>query len=483
VSDFTTLPDLAALRLGGSVLEANDEFFAPKENLLKPEAPRFDPDAYTDRGKEMDGWETRRRREPGHDWCIVRLGAPGIVRGVVVDTSYFRGNFPERCALEATSWEGDDLDDAEWFGLLPQAALAGDTRNELEVDSTQRVTHLRFHIYPDGGVARLRVHGEPLPDLRAADALLDAAATANGGTIVDASDRFFSSPDNLIAPGEPRGMHDGWETRRRRGLGHDWVVVGLATEVEIERVEVDTSFFKGNYPEGCSLDVQVAGADLADEGWAEALGRRSLEPDRRHTFRLPAGTIATHVRLNIHPDGGVARFRVFGRVTDDGWRAFGTRWLNALPAEAFVREVLACCASTPWATEMFGARPFADFDELLEASDAAWAGLGPELWLEAFAAHPRIGERAGSAWSTQEQAGTAAAGEDLLEALAEGNRAYEARFGHVFLINATGKGPQEMLDALRRRTANDPEAELAEAAEQQRQITRLRLEKLVRPPG
>ena len=178
MSDFTTLPDLAARRLGGMVLVANDEFFAPKENLLKPEAPIFDPDRYTDRGKEMDGWETRRRRDPGHDWCIVRLGIPGIVRGVIVDTSFFRGNYPDRCSVEGAVVEEDDVTGAEWFDLVPESALEGDALNRFDVASPLLVSHLRLNIVPDGGVARLRVHGEPLPDLRT---LTDADGRADVG--------------------------------------------------------------------------------------------------------------------------------------------------------------------------------------------------------------------------------------------------------------------------------------------------------------
>ena len=260
MSDFTTLPDLAARRLGGMVLIANDEFFAPKENLLEPGAPVFDPDRYTDRGKEMDGWETRRRRDPGHDWCIVRLGVAGIVRGAVVDTSFFRGNYPDRCSVEGAVVEEDDVTGVEWFELLPESPLEGDSVNRFDVASPLRVTHLRLNIFPDGGVARLRVHGEPLPDLRTltdAGGRTDVAASLSGGSVLDASDLFFSSPHNLIAPGDSHGMHDGWETRRRRVEGHDWVVLRLAAETQIERVDVDTSNFKGNYPDTCSLDVRL----------------------------------------------------------------------------------------------------------------------------------------------------------------------------------------------------------------------------------
>jgi len=288
VSDVGTLPDLAARRLGGMVLVANDEFFAPKENLLEPADPVFDPDRYTDRGKEMDGWETRRRREPGHDWCLVRLGIPGVVRGVVVDTSFFRGNYPDRCSLEGAAVDGDDVEGAEWFDLLPESALEGDAVNRFDVASPYRVTHVRLNIFPDGGVARLRLLGEPMPDLRT---LVDPAGrtelagSLSGGLVLDASDLFFSPPHNLIAPGDSHGMHDGWETRRRRGDGHDWVVLQLAAEAEIERVELDTSNFKGNYPDACSLDARRGLEGAGEPEWLEVLSHRRLGPHRRFAFR------------------------------------------------------------------------------------------------------------------------------------------------------------------------------------------------------
>ena len=163
--DFRDLLDLASERLGGSVVYANDDFFAEKENLIKPAPAVWKEHEYTDRGKWMDGWESRRRRTPGFDWAIIRLGLPGIVRGVVVDTSYFRGNYPEHCSLDGAMFSGlpteqDLLDESvQWIPLLPQAPLAGDSRNQFPVETAERITHLRFRIFPDGGVARLRVMG------------------------------------------------------------------------------------------------------------------------------------------------------------------------------------------------------------------------------------------------------------------------------------------------------------------------------------
>jgi allantoicase len=326
MNDFTDLVDLAAARLGGSVIAANDEFFAPKENLLQENAPVFIEGKYTERGKWMDGWETRRRRTPGYDWCIIRLGLPGVIHGVVVDTSFFRGNYPESCSLEGCSLTGvpdlATLEKARWLELLPQESLQGDTRNLFAIARNDVVTHLRLSIFPDGGVARLRVHGVVAPDwsrLRQRGQL-DLAAVEHGGRVSAASDMFFGHRHNLIMPGRGTHMGDGWETRRRRGPGHDWVVVRLGHAGTIERLVIDTIHFKGNAPGSCT--VEACHADSADDvtperGWRQLLGPTPLQPDTLHTFEDELSDVgaATHVRLNIFPDGGVSRLRVFGRVS------------------------------------------------------------------------------------------------------------------------------------------------------------------------
>jgi allantoicase len=327
--DFTEYIDLAAERLGGRVLAANDEFFAPKENLLKAAAPVWIEGKYTDVGKWMDGWETRRRRTPGYDWCIVKLGLPGVIHGVVVDTSYFKGNFPEHCELESCAVDGDpglaQLEDhtTKWNTMLKKSPLAGDTRNPFPLTPSSRVTHLRFKIYPDGGVARLRVHGEAVPDwpaLTRARGDIDLAAVEHGGWVIVSSDMFFGSRNNLILPGRSTGMHDGWETRRRRGPGHDWCIVRLGAHGKISRIEVDTSHFKGNFPESCSLEVCTAPRDLIDPDslgalpWKEILTRTKLQADSLHIYEkeLLDARAVTHARFHIYPDGGVARLRIFG---------------------------------------------------------------------------------------------------------------------------------------------------------------------------
>jgi len=334
--DFTELVDLASERLGGAVVYANDDFFAPKGNLLKAAAPIFIEGKYTDRGKWMDGWETRRRRTPGFDWCIVRLGLAGILRGIVVDTAYFKGNSPEYCMLEACEAEAgaasEQLERAEtqWIEVLPKSALKGDSQNEFVIRSQQqqRFTHLRFKIFPDGGVARLRAYGEVVPDWEALrrESEIDLAAVQNGGLVLAASDMFFGSPYNLIMPGRAADMSDGWETRRRRGPGFDWAILKLGAAGTIHRIEVDTAHFKGNFPESCSLDACYApGAGnhaqaLALEKWSEVLPRTKLGADQRHLFEkeLRQAGEATHARFNIYPDGGASRLRILGRLSRSG---------------------------------------------------------------------------------------------------------------------------------------------------------------------
>ena len=477
--DFRDLLDLASERLGASVVYANDDFFAEKENLIKPSAPVWKEHEYTDRGKWMDGWESRRKRVPAHDFAILRLGARGIVRGVVVDTSFFRGNYPASCSIEGVSMRPDAPIDAllaaDWQELLPQSPLQGDSANLFEVKSGAAVSHLRFNIFPDGGVARLRVHGEVVPDWRLVGGLgneVDLAAAENGGEVLTCSDMFFGPKHNLIMPGRAKNMSDGWETRRRRGPGHDWVVVRLAAEGRVRRIELDTNHFKGNYPDTASIEGSTDG-----ESWTELLPRTKLQAHTRHFFideLLTAGPF-THLRLNVYPDGGVSRMRVWGTATEQGRRAAAVRLVNALLDPGVLLNVN---ASKTWAEAMLRARPFASWDEMIAASDKIWLRIDGSDWLEAFAAHPRIGERK-PGWSSQEQAGTSGASAATMQELAELNRAYEEKFGFVYLVCATGKSAEEMLAMAKSRIGNDKTTELKNAAEEQRKITAIRLEKLV----
>ena len=375
LSDFTTLPDLASRRLGGGVVSANDELFAERENLIKPEEPSFETYTFGPKGQVYDGWETRRRREPGFDWAVVRLGLPGVVRGVVVDTAFFKGNFPPEVSVDGCGVEGypspAELEHAEWLPLVPRRAVLGDVRNPFAVEVDLRVTHVRLCLYPDGGVARLRVHGEAVPDPRDLTAgAIDLAALENGGVVTGCSNLFYSSPTNLISPGPARVMGEGWETARRRDEANDWVQFRLAGPGTVRVAELDTSHFVGNAPGWAALrgDDSRAGGLGDPTTWPELLPRTRLQPDTRHRFRLPAPGEITDVRLDVYPDGGMARVRLWGDLSAQGRDELAVRWWNLLP-EAHARQV----AGSREAAAV-GARPVVSLAELPERLRADLAG-------------------------------------------------------------------------------------------------------------
>jgi len=312
MEEFTTLPDLASRIFGGGVVFANDEFFAAADHLVLPAPPTFTPRTFDHKGQVYDGWETRRRRSPGEDVAIVRLGAPGVIRGVDVDTAFFTGNYPPYASVDGVALAGhpgpEALAGAAWAPLVPKSPLAGDSRNLFAVDDPRRFTHVRLTIYPDGGVARLRVHGEVVPDPALLPAEFDVAALEHGAQVTGCSDMFYGRPQNMLLPGLAQHMGDGWETSRRRDDGNDWVIVKLAAPAEISLADVDTSHFKGNAPGAARLRGT---ADSRE--WFDLLPVTPLLPDTRHRFRVDAGRVATHVRIDIFPDGGLARLRLHGR--------------------------------------------------------------------------------------------------------------------------------------------------------------------------
>jgi allantoicase len=345
---FSGLVDLAAAGLGGRALGASDDFFAGAENLLGPGRAVFIEGKFTDRGKWMDGWESRRRRASGgetaHDWCVVALGAPGQIVGFDIDTQHFVGNHPPFASVDGL-WAPEApagpatlpalLSRGDWVALLEQSPLGPDAQNLFAAAPCGPVSHVRLNIFPDGGVARFRVFGRAHPrwdapaeldeETRAhvAPALRDLAALANGGLTLACSDAFFGPMNNLLLPGRPDDMGGGWETRRRRGSGHDWIIVKLGARGAPAVVEVDTRHFKGNFPDRCALEAIDAPAGLritdlvASQAWRPLVPETKLRADARHFFEVvrPSAEASpvTHVRLNIFPDGGVARLRVWGR--------------------------------------------------------------------------------------------------------------------------------------------------------------------------
>jgi allantoicase len=306
-------------RLGTRVTYATDEFFGAKERLIEPAEPVFIEDRYDDHGKWMDGWESRRKRVEGHDYCVIRLGVPGVIHGFDVDTRYFTGNYPPQVSIEACVGEGDAPTDG-WVEILPRTEIGGDAHHYLDVRKDTVFTHVRLHIYPDGGIARLRIFGEIRPDFSGVDGYVDLAALEHGGRPLSCSDQHYGNVHNLLAPGHAANMGDGWETARRRGPGNDWVIIALGRPGVIERAEIDTAHFKGNYPDRVSLEAAMFDSDAAaaheSSAWQTLLPESKLKMDQRHYFDDTLENIGqvSHVRVSIYPDGGLARVRLFGKV-------------------------------------------------------------------------------------------------------------------------------------------------------------------------
>ena len=328
------LPDLAVRTFGGAVVYANDESFAEREALTRPEPSTFQPRTFGAKGQVYDGWETRRRRDKGpdrHDFALVRLGTPGVIRAVVVDTAHFTGNYPPEISVEAASVEGypsvDELLAADWRPIVERSVVKGDSENPFVVMSSRRWTHVRLCIYPDGGVARMRVHGEVVPDPSMLTALgsFDLAALQNGGRVIDSSNRFYGSADRLIAPGLARSIGEGWETARRRDTENDWVLVRLAVPGVVSAIDLDASWFIGNAPGWAAVSAYNESAGVEPQ-WFSLLDRTRLQPDTTHRYPVANGQAATHARLDIYPDGGMARLRLWGKPTEEGLDALGKRW-------------------------------------------------------------------------------------------------------------------------------------------------------------
>jgi allantoicase len=328
---FKTAPDnelearwinLADASLGAEAVSASDEFFAAKDRILNPARPVFAPGKNDEHGKWMDGWETRRRRGPGHDHCVIRLAAPGILKGFDLDTTHFSGNFAPAASIEACLCERILPGDVAWSEVLAPVSLGPDAPHVLTIDNDGVWSHLRLNLYPDGGLARLRAYGRVVRDWTQAEknGEIDLAAVINGGRLVGCSNQHYGSPLNILYPGIGFHMGAGWETHRRREPGFEWAIFSLSCLGVVKRIEVDTTHFKGNYPDRCSLHAANVpeGNDRSITAqsifWETLLSQQELQMDRLHVFEAEISDLGpvSHVRFNLLPDGGVNRLRIFG---------------------------------------------------------------------------------------------------------------------------------------------------------------------------
>ncbi len=499
---FTGLMNLASDLVGAKAIACSDDFFASMDCLVNHLPAVFEVDRYTDRGKWMDGWESRRKRSPGHDWCIVKLGVVGELLGVDIDTAFFLGNHPPYASMEACLSREDateaELSECEWVEVLSSSALKLGAHNYFALKNQEKgpFSHVKLRIYPDGGVARLRVYGQPKVEQWEGEG--DLLSALHGGKALACSDSFFGVMHHLLLPQVAKNMGEGWESRRRRGPGNDWVIVELGQPGEINRLTVDTHHFKGNYPDRCMVEgicwpnAPITSLMQSDQ-WEVVLEESRLKADFAHEFdRLKKNGPFTHLRLSIYPCGGVSRFRAWGKTISLKPQDCTSPLVQAINQmdEAKLKEQLAhCCHSQKWVSKMINARPFVSHAELMGKADEIWWKLDPKDWEEAFRGHPQIGQNIEeirqkyaqtSQWASQEQAGMQEASEEIYQQLAQKNQEYLAKYGFIFIICATGKSAQEMLLAmLNRMEFNDLNFERAVAAGEQNKITKLRLNKLL----
>ena len=391
----------------------------------------------------MDGWESRRRRTPGHDWCVVALGIRGVIRGVNVDTAFFTGNFPSHCSIDALDTPKPvtrkmAAATCPWTTILEQSPLTGDSENFLAVDRCAALdarAAQHFSRRRRRAVARSRRCRDRLDSAsRVQRRVIDLASIINGGLVLGVSDMHFGATDNMIMPGRAKNMSDGWETRRRRGPGHDWAIVRLGAPGRIDGSRSTRITTRATIPESASIEGTFApGATLdarSSSTWTELLPRTTLRAHHRHLFskELASGRPISHVRLNIFPDGGISRLR-------DPWNR-GSGLIRPHPTRRGGCSRV-CCGSTRWVSSMMARRPFGSSERLLRAADETWRELSPDDWKEAFSHHPRIGDRhllqarfaSTRHLSVQEQAGVTDAPNDVIDQLADANREYETRFG------------------------------------------------------
>ena len=317
--------NLASADFGSTVSSCSDEWFADANRMLQAAEPIFIVGKFDGHGKWMDGWETRRKRDAGYDFAVVKLGLAGVIKGLDIDTSHFTGNFPPAASVQACRCDGLLDESADWVEILPAVSLSGSAHHFFALDDDRAWTHCRLNIYPDGGVARFRVYGQPVSNWGDLDpgVLHEVSGLAQGGRIVGYNDAHFGVPFRLIMPGRGVNMGDGWETRRRREPGHDWCIIELGHAAVVQKIEVDTAHFKGNYPDRVSIQAANVGQGT-DQSiitqamfWPTLLGEQKTEMDKQHFYALQQiqdlGPV-THVKLNIIPDGGVSRLRIWGRL-------------------------------------------------------------------------------------------------------------------------------------------------------------------------
>ena len=321
-NNINNFVNLASPKLGTKVMSFSDDFFGKVSRMLNDKAPQFIEDKYDNHGKWMDGWESKRRRDGGHDWAIIKLGSPGKVYEIEIDTSFFTGNYPPFASIQGLYSEKKPDHNDDWKIILKKQKLQGDKVHNFKVNST-KVNYIRFQIFPDGGIARLRLLGHVEIDLKKfKNKKIELSSLNLGGKIIAYNNAHYGDVSALLTSGRGKTMGDGWETRRRREPGNDWIIIKLAKSGIIEEIEIDTAHFKGNFPDKASISAaffdekeKVSSIIKQNKNWKEILPPTKLKADKIHRFKkIIRSDEVNYVKLNIFPDGGVSRFRVFGKL-------------------------------------------------------------------------------------------------------------------------------------------------------------------------
>ena len=316
--------DLAQSRLGTKIVFKTDEFFAAAKRIINPWSPIFKEGVFDRHGKWMDGWETRRKRNKGHDYLILKLGKPGRIHKVDIDTSYFSGNQPNKVSLDACfSKKKLPNKNSNWIKILKKKSTKANSHHFFKIKNKSIFTHVKLNIYPDGGVARIRIYGSMQIKKKFRKKTINLTSVLNGATPIACNNEHFGRAENILAPGKGKNMGDGWETRRSRGKNFDWLILKCATAGKINKIQIDTHHFKGNYPDKCSLQAAYLNNKISDKNivrrsanWKLLLNKVKLQAHKKHNFhnKLLKNKKVNYIRINIFPDGGISRIRVFGRA-------------------------------------------------------------------------------------------------------------------------------------------------------------------------
>ena len=316
------LIDLAQPRLGTKVIYKTDDFFASANRIINPTEPVFKVGVFDKHGKWMDGWESRRKRTAGHDFIIIKLGKPGTIKKVDVDTSHFNGNQPAMISIEGANSNSNKINQLKWQPLLSKKKTKANSHHYFTVNSNKVFTHIKFNIFPDGGVARLRLYGSIAKSNKLKNKKINLASLLDGSSVIACNNEHFGKAENILAPGKAKNMGDGWETRRRRGKGFDWLILNSLDGKEIDKIEISTHHFKGNFPSHCSLQAAYLPNSKnskqivkSSNNWKYLLKDAKLSANKVHVFKnnLMKKDKINFIKINIFPDGGISRFRIYGK--------------------------------------------------------------------------------------------------------------------------------------------------------------------------